>query len=210
MRSARMATNGTRWSVAMLAAIATTACDTRPRDGLEVEGRQARLEAPAEALDRARAAADALGQELASLVQRTVEDEGPAAAVRVCSEVAQERTTAHGGDGMVVRRVSDQLRNPANAPDEWERAELERLQTLHAAGELPAEVTVVQRRGGRDELRLLRPIVLQPGCATCHGAPESIPADVRAILAERYPGDRATGYAAGDLRGAVSVRVPLE
>jgi len=210
MRSTRMATNGTRWSVAMLAAIATTACDTRPRDGLEVEGGQAQLELPAEALDRARAAAGALGQDLASLVQRTVEEEGPAAAVRVCSDVAQERTRAHGGDGVVVRRVSDRLRNPANAADDWERAELERLHTLHAAGELPAEVAVVQRRGGRDELRLLRPIVLQPGCVTCHGAPESIPADVRAIIEKRYPDDRATGYAAGDLRGAVSVRVPLE
>jgi hypothetical protein len=31
--------------------------------------------------------------------------------------------------------------------------------------------------------------------------------DVRSLLAERYPEDRATGYAAGDFRGMVSVRV---
>ena len=37
---------------------------------------------------------------------------------------------------------------------------------------------------------------------------ESIPADVRAALAELYPADRATGYSVGDLRGWLWVEVP--
>jgi len=40
-------------------------------------------------------------------------------------------------------------------------------------------------------------------CLTCHGPTESIPEDVRAALRERYPDDKATGYAVGDLRGAL-------
>ena len=43
--------------------------------------------------------------------------------------------------------------------------------------------------------------------------PESLAAaierNVRDALAELYPGDRATGYQVGDLRGAVSVKIPL-
>ena len=48
-------------------------------------------------------------------------------------------------------------------------------------------------------------------CLACHGAPEQIPAEVAAILAERYPDDQATGYAVGDLRGALwaEVRLPV-
>jgi len=32
---------------------------------------------------------------------------------------------------------------------------------------------------------------------------------VQAILAREYPDDRATGFSVGDVRGAVSVRIPL-
>jgi hypothetical protein len=42
-------------------------------------------------------------------------------------------------------------------------------------------------------------------CLACHGQVSSLDPAVRAVLAERYPADRATGYRAGDLRGAVSV-----
>lgn len=45
---------------------------------------------------------------------------------------------------------------------------------------------------------------------TCHGPGNSIPDTVRAMLAARYPDDRATGYAVGDLRGAISVQVDQE
>jgi hypothetical protein len=34
-------------------------------------------------------------------------------------------------------------------------------------------------------------------------------ASVDSMLARRYPGDRATGFRDGDLRGAISVRVPI-
>jgi hypothetical protein len=38
---------------------------------------------------------------------------------------------------------------------------------------------------------------------------ENISADVKPILAEKYPEDRATGFLIGDLRGAVSVKIVL-
>ena len=42
-----------------------------------------------------------------------------------------------------------------------------------------------------------------PLCLTCHGA--ALSPDVEAALAESYPEDHATGYSAGDLRGAFVV-----
>ncbi|MBZ0088891.1 MAG: DUF2309 domain-containing protein, partial [Thermoanaerobaculia bacterium] len=46
-------------------------------------------------------------------------------------------------------------------------------------------------------------------CGACHGQPGELAPGVAEVLARRYPGDTATGYTAGDLRGAISVRVPL-
>ena len=43
-------------------------------------------------------------------------------------------------------------------------------------------------------------------CLACHGS--EVSPEVREAIAARYPGDRATGFAVGDLRGALWVEVP--
>ena len=45
-------------------------------------------------------------------------------------------------------------------------------------------------------------------CLQCHGKPELMALEVKEALAEKYPGDLATGYEAGDFRGVVRVSVP--
>lgn len=46
------------------------------------------------------------------------------------------------------------------------------------------------------------PIVLQAMCTTCHGVKnESFSAETASIINQKYPEDKATGYAEGDLRG---------
>lgn len=162
-----------------------------------------------EALERARAAGKALAGELMKTLGRELTRSGPAEAVEVCSEVAQDIAASHSTGGLTVRRVSRKVRNPADRPDAWEREQLERLARLHARGELPEEVAVVRSRDASRTLRYLKPIVLGEMCLTCHGNPEQIPAEVQEILKERYPHDEAVGYEAGELRGAVSVQVEL-
>src|SRR5690606_22166510 len=125
------------------------------------------------------------------------------------ADTAQLRTAAHASGGVYVRRVSDRVRNPVNAPDPAERRDLERLATLHREGRLPADTAYLDRSGDAPALHYLRPIVVAPACLACHGPRQEIAPEVRAILQERYPADAATGYRAGDLRGAVSVRVSL-
>jgi len=53
---------------------------------------------------------------------------------------------------------------------------------------------------------MMRSIATEPGCLACHGSEVAEP--VRAAIAERYPDDHATGFAVGDLRGALWVEVP--
>lgn len=160
---------------------------------------------------RAQSAASALAPELAQMLMSEMQRGGPVAAVAVCADSAQLRTARFNAEGLHVRRVGTRVRNPDNAPDSLETRLLAYLGEQKLAGTMPAEIWEVARTGadGGWELRYLKPIVLQEFCATCHGARDAIPTDVRALIDERYPQDQAVDYAPGDLRGAVAVRVAI-
>jgi Protein of unknown function (DUF3365) len=195
------------FGVVVIAAVlgAATACSGR---GDVAEGPPV---ADSASVARARAAAGALGPDLAAMLMAELKRGGPESAVAVCADSAQLLTARHSVDGVQVRRIGTRVRNPLNAPDSLESRLLAYLAAEQGAGRLPAEVTEVTRAGpdGGWELRYLKPIMLQEFCVTCHGARDDLPPAVRGLIAARYPSDQAVGYAAGELRGAISVRVPL-
>ena len=49
---------------------------------------------------------------------------------------------------------------------------------------------------------------VQPMCAGCHGPVDHITPEVRQMLADRYPKDRATGFTLGEIRGWYWVEMP--
>lgn len=163
----------------------------------------------------AREIADALAQrltrELMQRLQQAVEQGGIEEAARVCSDVAQTITSEAGVEhGAVVRRTALRLRNPKNRPDAYERRWLERQQERVARGETAeSSYESVEDADGR-ALRHLRPILFPGGlCAQCHGTANELAPDALTWLRERYPEDQAIDFVPGDLRGAISVRVPL-
>lgn len=160
----------------------------------------------AQALERAEQAADQLAARLMGALGRQLAEGGPPQAVRACSELAYEIGAELSGGGLEVSRTSRRYRNPGNRPDDWERAWLESFETqLRETGQLPA---AIHERVG-NELRYLRPLGVAEKCLACHGSQEQLDPEVSRLLEERYPEDRATGFEAGDLRGAISVRVAL-
>lgn len=159
---------------------------------------------------QARLAADALGKDLMPLLLGALERGGPAAAIAFCADSAQVRSARHQRAGVDVRRVGTRIRNPVNAPDSVERSLLDQLATGLEQGSMPQEiVTVIPGPDGSFQLHYIRPIVVAEPCLACHGEPSSFDLAVRRVLATRYPQDAATGYRVGDLRGAISVRIPL-
>lgn len=148
-----------------------------------------------------------------ALLEAELKDKGPAGALGSCSRVALDLARSHEREGWRVRRVSDRPRNPADAPDGWERRQLARFAAAQRRAPLApeSEAWEVGREKGRRVLRYAKPVVI-PGelCLRCHGDPARFEAAVRDSLARLYPRDRATGYRVGDLRGAVSVRIPLD
>jgi hypothetical protein len=170
---------------------------------------QATDEIPHEALERAQSASRALAGELKAKLLSEIQAHGPAAAIEVCSEVAQETAAAHSQEDLSVRRVSLKARNPEDLPDPWEEEQLERLAALQQRGDLPPFVARLVGEGAARELRYLEPLTIHAVCLSCHGDPTRFEPGVREILERKYPDDRAVGYLTGDLRGAVSVRVAL-
>lgn len=157
------------------------------------------------ALARANEAATALASTLRARLLAAMAEGGPTAAAEVCADAAQGMAAdvARAHDAR-VGRSSLRMRNPANAAppwvDEW----------LRAQGERPAAGAEGFARIEDGHARVLRPIAVEGPCVTCHGAPDAIAPEVAAILRDRYPSDRATGYAVGDLRGALWAEVDVE
>jgi len=163
-----------------------------------------------DARERAAQAAAGLGRVLMELLGQEMARGGYEGAVRACSEVAQTVTEEFAHEqGLEIRRVSLRARNPKDQPDEWEAAKLKAWEKDYKPGSPPADVFEMVEEDGRRFARYLKPIVVQPMCLGCHGPRDKISEEVRRVIDERYPRDHATGYKAGDLRGAFSVTVRL-
>jgi hypothetical protein len=154
-------------------------------------------------LARANAVADDLAQTLRARLLSAMREGGPASAVRVCADEAQAIARAvEQRHGARVGRSSLRLRNPEDAPPPWVAT------WLAEQGERSAEGVTGFARAEGGGARVLRPIAIEGPCLACHGPPGSIAPEVAAILRQRYPSDAATGYALGDLRGALWAEVP--
>ncbi|MCO4774355.1 MAG: DUF3365 domain-containing protein, partial [Deltaproteobacteria bacterium] len=162
----------------------------------------------AEALDLANAAADELGSTLKNALVSKMKAEGPLAAATVCSQSAESLTADIATrTGAAVGRSSLRLRNAKNAAPPWVK------QWLSAQGERPAEGAKGISRSlsyeGTTYAQVLRPLAVAGPCLVCHGPKESIAPEIASLLAEKYPDDAATGYALGDLRGALYSEVQM-
>ena len=160
-------------------------------------------------LTQSRLLAQQLSTELKTELASALSSAGPTGAIAVCRTRAPaiaSKLSRESGAG--VSRTALRVRNPANAPDEMQRAVLEQFAGDLAAGrtEMPLEAAVELNRGGRIERRYMRAIPMDAMCLACHG--QQLAPEVASAIASDYPGDQATGFEPGQLRGAISVVWP--
>ncbi|WP_442683720.1 Tll0287-like domain-containing protein [Stenotrophomonas sp. JC08] len=162
-------------------------------------------------LDRAQAAAAAFGSRLRGRLQAAMAEGGPTAAVEVCHTEAPriaEAVMAEHGVRLGRVAVPGRNRNPVQAANDWQLSTLKIFGQRVADGEPAGEQLAVIRDHlpGGVALRMMRGIATEPGCLACHGS--DVAPDVREAILANYPHDGATGFAVGDLRGALWVEVP--
>jgi hypothetical protein len=140
---------------------------------------------------------------LQPVLQSAIAAGGPVNAIDVCAveapRIAQQLSAETGWE---VSRVSLKPRNPSTAvADDWERATLQQFDQRQRAGEPGMQINTAEVAG--QQFRYMQAQPAMPLCLTCHGT--DLSSEVSAALQHHYPGDQATGYAAGEIRGAISL-----
>ena len=163
-------------------------------------------------IDEARKVASSVPPKLLAVLQAEITKGGPEGAIEVCRDKAPALAKAASEEtGWAIRRVSLRNRNPKAVPDAWERAALEDFDRRAAGGETAmtlekAEIVTVD---GAQVRRYMRALPTQELCLGCHGPVDRMKPAVVEKLKALYPDDRGTGYAVGQIRGAMTIRKPM-
>lgn len=159
----------------------------------------------------AESAAESFMTQLQGVLMKELREGGPVQALSVCADTAQLLTQSAATDlGVSIKRVSDQLRNIENTPDAFEQHILDLFSGMYEEGIEPPFIHTEERTvNGQKEFWFMQSIHVQPQCLGCHGPGDRIASNVKTLLNERYPEDKAVGYKPGDLRGAIRVSFSL-
>ncbi len=155
---------------------------------------------------QARSSAKDLGSSLKQELQKSMKEGGPIAAIKVCNVKAPEiAAQISQTKGIRVGRTALRVRNPNNAPDAWEKTQLEKFISRLASGEPVGKLDAHVIQNG--EFRYMKAIGTQGVCLKCHGA--KLSKQVHETIQSLYPQDQATGFAVGDIRGAFTITIPM-
>jgi len=146
---------------------------------------------------------------LVSNVMRAVQESGTAGAVDFCNEKALYLTDSAGGN-YSVQRLSDKNRNPSNAvTSATDNTAWLKLTTLMRDSLVKQKHFIAHDDNGVYYYKAI--IIGMPACLNCHGNKEKdIPPETLLAIHEKYPGDKATGYAMGMLRGMWKIKMSEE
>ena len=154
-----------------------------------------------------------LATSLKTKLTEAMQSGGPGKAIEVCNLEAPVITSdINALSDLSVKRTSLKIRNPDNEPDEWEVMVLNKFQEQLDNGVPFEEIKYAElsEKDGVKMYRMMRPIPVAGVCLACHGPADSLPEEVKQELKAKYPSDQATGYTAGQLRGAFSVTKSIQ
>ncbi|PCJ85521.1 MAG: hypothetical protein COA54_10950 [Thiotrichaceae bacterium] len=153
-------------------------------------------------------------QTLGGHLKSEMKTNGPVKAIKVCKEIAPEIANDLSiKTGWRVTRVSTKPRNPLlGSPDQWERETLASFTSRANNGEHYVDMSKAEvvNEAGKSYFRFMKPLAVKPVCLNCHGSEDKIPETVKAELDVMYPFDQARNYKIGDLRGAISIKQPMD
>lgn len=149
--------------------------------------------------------ADTFQGVLQTELKTALKNGGPIAAASVCKEaapaIAQAQSEASGAE---VVRVALRNRNPVATVSDEMHPHYDALAKAPIVGGRPATRIWRSRGTDGDRVNFMRAIPMQEQpCALCHG--KDVAPDVAKQIRALYPDDLATGFAPGDMRGAIVI-----
>lgn len=169
--------------------------------------------ATAKYLDESRNTALEFRKRLGGVQKEQLESVGAENAIPVCKVIAPAMAAEYSQDGRLLKRVSLKARNKVlGTPDVWEKEVLEGFDKAQREGKSVdnMDVSTVSKDADGRWFRYMKAIPTQAQCLQCHGKPADISAGMKALLTSEYPEDKATGYSAGEIRGAISIKRRLD
>ncbi len=109
--------------------------------------------------------------------------------------------------GYRIKQTSLRVRNLNNEPDEWEKKILKLFESgSHTKNGGYGEIILKE---DKNVYRYMKPIYVEIACLQCHGRKTEIKPAIMQFLNRRYPFDNAFGYKEGDVRGGISIVIPI-
>jgi len=147
--------------------------------------------------------ADSVGAALKNSLMLAMGTDGPIHAVEFCNTQAMPLTDSFNQKYHTeVKRTSDRLRNPDNAPNATEAQVISDYRAEQASGKVLTPKLAIDAMGRKV---FYAPIFTGAPCLICHGNEGNMDEGLRAKLTELYPADNAKGFNIDELRGIWSI-----
>jgi len=174
-----------------------------PRDTAATSAGYLEGDSAADATAIGKEVTDSVGAVLKANLMKAMGEGGPVHAVEFCNTRAMPLTDAFNEQyGVVVKRTSDRLRNPDNAPNGLEAKVIADYRAEQAAGQMLLPKVALDGEGRKV---FYAPIFTGAPCLICHGSEGNMDENLRSKLTELYPDDNAKGFNIDELRGVWSV-----
>jgi hypothetical protein len=149
--------------------------------------------------------AEGFQAELQAQLKAAIAAGGAKDGVSVCQQAAPAIAQAQSeASGATVSRIAEKHRNPAGGVPAELRAAYAALAAAPLKDGKPHRQIVQTGAGAEAKVHVLSAIPMQEQpCSVCHGT--NIDAGLKAHIDSLYPGDLATGFTPGELRGALLI-----
>lgn len=143
--------------------------------------------------------------ELQAQLKAAIADGGPKGGVSVCQQAAPAIAAAQSEvSGAEVSRIATKHRNPAGGVPAHLAAAYAVLEAAPLVDGKPNRQIIQTGSGAGAKVQFLSAIPMQEQpCSACHGT--QVDPALKAHIDSLYPGDLATGFTPGELRGALLI-----
>lgn len=143
-------------------------------------------------------------------LKAAMQKSGVEEAISICNIEALQITDSvalESSFNISIKRTSNKVRNPKNAPDAYEKLALDLfLELENNKDDLPEFYIQKITEDDVVHYNFYKPMMMDNLCLICHGDENMRAPSASRLISELYPDDQAIGYKEGDFRGLIRIK----